>query len=94
MGDILNWFNTIFGGVVGGLTGAPSAATNWIANLGGQLASGVEAGFLALFKDIWNVLLPPLEIMAGASIVVIALFIAFQDQVASLAPIGLALAVA
>lgn len=83
--DPFSWFGGVLGGVIKDLTGASDPVTNWFKNLGGQLASAFEAGFLSLFKDIWDVIVGPLEILAGALIIVVALGIAFKDDVAGLA---------
>ena len=60
----------------------------WINSLGGMLASGLEAGLVQFFSDLWQVILGPLEIVAGVAIVVITLAITFKDD------IGTAVAVA
>lgn len=87
---ISEFFNGLFpgsGSIISDLTNAPSAVQNWFKSLAGQLASAFETGFLALIKDIWDVVVGPVEILAGALIVVIALGIAFKNDVAGLAPV-------
>lgn len=54
------WFNTV---------------KNWIGGLGGDIASGIEAGYVAIFKDLWNVILPFAEILIGALIAMWAISI-------------------
>jgi len=48
-----SWFNTVRG---------------WIGGLGGQIASGIEGGVISVFKDLWLVILPFVEILLGALI--------------------------
>lgn len=53
----LDWFKGLF-----------QKATDWLGGLGGDIASGVEGGTIAILKDILGALLPWLEIAAGAFI--------------------------
>lgn len=56
----ISWWNSWFDSV-----------TNWIGGLGGDIASGIEGGFVAILKDLWTVVLPFIEIGIGT---VIAMF--------------------
>lgn len=58
---------------------------NWLSSLGGMIASGLEAGVIALLKDIWKIMVGPVEIMAGASIIFISLALAFGGDLLKLA---------
>lgn len=50
----VDWWNSWFGNV-----------SNWLGGLGGDIASGIEAGFVTLLKDIWAVVLPYMELGIG-----------------------------
>jgi hypothetical protein len=67
--------------------------STWLASLGGDLASGIEAGFVTTLRDIWAVIVGPLEIVAGLVIIFMVLTIYFKNDIMALAPmIGMALA--
>jgi hypothetical protein len=76
--DPLNWFSGLAGA-------ADSAVTGFFSDIGGKIAAAIEAGFVALFGDVWRVIVGPLEILAGALIIVVALGIAFKHDVAGIA---------
>lgn len=54
---------------------------SWFSSLGGQLASGLEAGFIAGLKDLWNVIIGPLEIAVGVFLIITALVFAFKNDI-------------
>lgn len=58
----VDWWNSWFGNV-----------SNWLGGLGGDIASGIEAGFVTLLKDIWAVVLPYMEIGIGLVIAIIGI---------------------
>lgn len=60
---------------------------NWLSDLGGKLASGIESGFVTLIKDLWNVVVGPLEVLLGALIGMWVLTIYFKNDIMSLAKI-------
>lgn len=62
--------------------GGPSS---WLASIGGALASGLEAGFVQLLKDLWNVVEGPVLIIIGVVVAVVALSIYFRAEIASVA---------
>lgn len=80
--DIINWF-------VSGVTGAGSdvnkAIGDFFKGIAGQIAAGLEAAGLSIIKDIWDVVVGPIEIFAGVLLFVIALGILFRNDVAGLA---------
>lgn len=45
-----------------------SKVSGWLGGLGGDIASGIEGGTISVIKDIWNVILPFIEIAIGALI--------------------------
>lgn len=57
----IDWWNKWFGTV-----------RNWIGGLGGDIASGIEGGYIAILKDLWAVVLPWAEIFIGG---LIAMFV-------------------
>jgi hypothetical protein len=72
-GDIAGWFN----GIVGDVT---KPITDWFSSLAGQIASAIEGGFIAIFKDLFDVIVGPLELIAGAFILLIAVFLAMKGD--------------
>jgi hypothetical protein len=65
--------------------GAETSPSNWLSSLGGLIGSGLEGGFVALLKDIWAVIVGPLEIITGFIIVAVALGLAFKDDLLAVA---------
>lgn len=59
-------------------------ATKWLKGLGGNIASGLEAGFVSLLKDLWNVIVGPVEIVAGVALAILIVLWAFRDDLGSL----------
>lgn len=57
-----------------------SGASDWLGGLGGDIGSGIEGGFVAVVKDMLKVILPWLEIVAGALIIAFTLLIYFREQ--------------
>ena len=47
------------------------AAENWFSSTAGDIASGIEGGAVAVFGDLWDVIVGPLEIVIGVIIVII-----------------------
>jgi hypothetical protein len=60
--------------------------TGWLSSLGGMIASGLEAGLVQFFKDLWNVIAGPVEVLLGVVIAIVVLAIYFKDDIARLAP--------
>lgn len=59
--------------------------SSWLAGLGGDLASGIEAGFVAFFRDWWTVISGPLEVIAGLLVMGFVLVTYFKNDIASTA---------
>lgn len=74
-GDITGWFSNIVGFVT-------NPIQKFFESLAGQLAAGIEAAFVAIFKDIWKILVGPLEIIAGTLIAIVAFGLLFRDDIA------------
>lgn len=76
-GDIASWFT----GIVGDLT---DPIKNFIQSLAGQIAAGIESGLLAIFSDLWKVIVGPLELAAGALIAIVAFGLLFRNDLAGM----------
>jgi len=81
----MNIFNDIVGWFTGIGNDITKPITDFFKSLAGQLAAALEAGILAVFKDLWDVVVGPLEILAGAVIIFIALGVMLRADVAGLA---------
>lgn len=83
-GDIADFFSGLIGGgadlIAQGASGLPKAVESFFQHIGGQIAAGFEAGAISVLKDIWDVVLGPLEIIVGILFILFALFIAFRSQ--------------
>jgi hypothetical protein len=75
--DIGDWFADLWHYTVGVPT---TAVENWLSSLGGEIGSGIESGFVALTKDLWDVVVGPLEIFIGAILILFALIFALKDD--------------
>jgi hypothetical protein len=70
-----------------GVPGPGSLVGGWIGSLGGMIASGLEGALVAFLKDLWDVILGPLEVIAGVALAILILLFAFKDDLASVAAI-------
>lgn len=85
--DPLTYVNDILG--LGG--GVAGDVNSWLSSVGGSIASGLEGGVVALLRDIFNVVVGPLEIVVGVVLIVFALVLAFKNDMLQAARIfGLA----
>jgi hypothetical protein len=87
----MNWFNDLMA-LLGGATANPGLANatptsigSWASGVGGDIASGLETGFVSLMKDFWAVIVGPLEILGGMLIIIFTLGLAFKDDLLSIA---------
>jgi len=55
--------------------------TGWLSGLGGQLASGLEAGLMQSLNDLWNVIVGPVEIIIGVVIAIITIGWFLKDDI-------------
>jgi hypothetical protein len=74
--DPLTYVNDILG--LGG--GVAGDVNSWISGIGGSIASGLEGGVVAFLRDIFNVVVGPLEVVVGAVLIAFALVICFKDD--------------
>ena len=94
------WIGQLLASGVSGAVGATATATSQIAQgaakgaeqvtqtisgIPGAIASALESGFLAIIKDIWNVIIGPLEIVIGFVFIILALFLGFKDDLFNMA---------
>lgn len=54
---------------------------NWINSIGGELASAIEGGIVAILKDLWAVVEGPLLIIAGIAIVFAVVIAFFKNDI-------------
>jgi hypothetical protein len=87
----LSWFGDLenpaqVGAQVGDtIAGAQTTLNSWLSSTAGDLASGLEGAMVSILGDVWDVIVGPLEIIAGAIIVFLVLSWAFKNQLISIA---------
>lgn len=69
----LPWF---IGDVAQGIN---NTAKGWFGSIGGSIASGMEAGFVSFFKDLWKSIEGVVWVSIGVTIVIITLLIYFRE---------------
>jgi hypothetical protein len=84
----MNWLTTGLEGLLGFGGAAQSAVSNWFGSIAGQLASAFEAGFLAVVKDLWDVVVGPLEIIVGVFFFLFGLIFAIKDDMIGIATVA------
>lgn len=52
-----------------------SIVGGWFSSLGADIGSGIESGLVYILKDLWNVIIGPVEVGLGLVIAVIAIFL-------------------
>lgn len=82
--DIGHWFGGIFSDI-NNVTLGPLEA--WSKDLGAKIGAGIESGIIGTIKDIWDVIIGPLEILVGAAILIVTFSLAFKDDLMSVAAI-------
>jgi hypothetical protein len=75
-----------------GLFNGQVPGASWLSGLGGLIASGLEAGFVAFITDLWSGIVGYVEIGAGALLALVITIFIFRGQLMSVAPLALALA--
>jgi len=53
----------------------------WLQSAGADIGSGIESGFVTFFKDLWNVIVGPIEVLGGLAIVIVVFLIYFKDDI-------------
>lgn len=69
-------------------------AADWLGGLGGDVASGIEGGFVAVLKDIAKTMIPWFEIALGIILAIFTLAVYFHEDTAKLGGMALKAAVA
>jgi hypothetical protein len=81
-----NWISQENGSV--NIPNPLSALGGWLGSLGGSIGSGIEAGFISGIKDLWNVIIGPVEVLIGVIIVIFTLIMYFRSDVMQLASLA------
>jgi hypothetical protein len=63
------------------LPNVKGAIQGFFGGLGGMIAGGIESGFITSVKDIWDVIIGPLQVLAGIALAIIVLTIYFKDDI-------------
>lgn len=53
----------------------------WLGSLGGMIGSGIEAGLVTFFKDLWDVIVGPVEVILGVLLALVLLIWYFRTGV-------------
>jgi hypothetical protein len=54
---------------------------SWLSSLGGDIGSGIEGGIIQVIKDLWTVVIGPLEVLLGVLIGMWVLVIYFRHDI-------------
>jgi hypothetical protein len=78
-----NWVNKNGGGTTANVGGDLSNLNpfSWLGSLGGMIGSGLESGVISVIKDLWDVVIGPLEVLIGGLIVIAVLVIYFKNDI-------------
>lgn len=52
----------------------------WLSGVGGQIGSGIEAGIVTSLKDLWDVIIGPVEVLLGFLIFLWVIAIYLKDD--------------
>lgn len=81
MANPLEWlFPQFFGPGTGG-----NPISSWLKSAGADIGSGIESGLVAVLKDLWGVIVGPLEIIAGTVLALAMIAFIFRNQLAEIA---------
>lgn len=81
MANPLEWlFPQFFGPGTGG-----NPISSWLKSAGADIGSGIESGLVAVLKDLWGVIVGPLEIIAGVILAIAILVFIFRNQLMEIA---------
>lgn len=62
---------------------ATSPADAWLSSAAGGIAGGIEGALVAFAHDLWDMIVGPLEVFLGASLIIIAFLLLFKDDIAA-----------
>ena len=57
------------------------AVADWFSSMGGNIASGIDAGFTSLFGDLWHYVEGPVYIALGILITFWVIMIYFRNDI-------------
>lgn len=77
--DIINWLFGIKDNP-GQAQSSGSGIGGWFRSIGANIASGLEGGFIAILKDLWDTIRPVTYIALGVIIMVLASFWMFTGS--------------
>jgi hypothetical protein len=84
-----NWWDDFVGFVESGtippIQNAADPILSWLKTTAGGIASGIEGGIVSLLKDLWDVIIGPVEIITGAVIFALGLTLLFKDDLTGIA---------
>jgi hypothetical protein len=87
-----NWINQQNGSV--NIPNPLNLVGGWLGSLGGSIGSGLEASFITAIKDLWDVVIGPLEVLIGGIIIILTLVMYFRQDIMNLISAAGGLAVA
>jgi len=61
---------------------------SWLSSLGGDIGSGIEGGIIQVIKDLWAVVIGPLEVFLGIVIGMWVLVIYFRNDIMNIARVA------
>ena len=70
------------------LAGLNGGISDWLAGVGGDIASGLETAFVAFFGDLWDVISGPVYVLIGVVILMFTLGFAFRNQIIQIGTIA------
>lgn len=85
--NIVTFLPDLLGNLVGLNTNNPivSAVSGFFSDIEGKIATGIETGIIAIFKDLWDVVVGPAEVIVGAILIIMAIFLTFKDDLGQVA---------
>lgn len=89
----MSWWDDFATASSSAQTSASSAtgpANAWLGTQAGGIAGGIEGGIVALFHDLWDAIIGPVEVFLGASIIVLAIILLFRNEALAAARIAMA----
>jgi hypothetical protein len=80
------WWEELFAtGAVDAGVQVSQGAQSWLGGLGGDIASGIEGGFISILKDLWDAWLGWIEIVLAGVIALFVLMVYFSEQTSGVA---------
>jgi len=83
--DVVGFFEGLYTGTWNFGGTIANAITGWFTSTAGSIATAIESGFLSIFKDLWDVIIGPLEVIVGAILIIMAIVFLTKDDLAQVA---------